>query len=443
MTMTQEKPVKPASDPKSQALLEQRALHVPRGVSALTPLYAVRAEGSSLWDASGQRYIDFAGGIGVLNIGHSHPKVVAAVKNQLESGFTHTCFQVVAYEGYVSLAAKLNALVPVKAGHSNKTMFVSTGAEATENAIKIARAFTNRPAIISFDNSFHGRTLMGMTLTGKQKPYKQNFGPFAPEVYKTPFPIPYMGITTKVALEGLQNLFDTQVSPDSVAAIIIEPVQGEGGFNPAPAAFLRSLRNICDKHGIVFINDEIQSGFGRTGKMWALEHSGVTPDLTCMAKSLAGGLPLAAVTGRADIMDAPQAGGLGGTYAGNPLACAAALAVLEVFEEEKILEQAVALGERLEEELKALERDFAGVGEVRGLGAMMAIELVKSRESKGPDADSAAQICAAALERGLILIKCGMHGNALRILVPLNASGEELELGFSALRESFEVVYNA
>ena len=443
MTMTQEKPVKPASDPKSQALLEQRALHVPRGVSALTPLYAVRAEGSSLWDESGRRYIDFAGGIGVLNTGHSHPKVVAAVKKQLESGFTHTCFQVVAYEGYVSLAAKLNALVPVKSGHSNKTMFVSTGAEATENAIKIARAFTNRPAIISFDNSFHGRTLMGMSLTGKQKPYKQNFGPFAPEVYKTPFPIPYMGITTKVALEGLQNLFDTQVSPDSVAAIIIEPVQGEGGFNPAPAAFLRSLRNICDKHGIVFINDEIQSGFGRTGKMWALEYSGVTPDLTCMAKSLAGGLPLAAVTGRADIMDAPQAGGLGGTYAGNPLACAAALAVLEVFAEERILEQAVALGHRLETELKALERDFAGVGEVRGLGAMMAIELVKSRESKAPDADSATRICAAALERGLILIKCGMHGNTLRILVPLNASVEELELGFAALRDSFEAVYNA
>ena len=443
MTMTQEKPVKPASDPKSQALLEQRALHVPRGVSALTPLYAVRAEGSSLWDASGRRYIDFAGGIGVLNTGHSHPKVVAAVKKQLESGFTHTCFQVVAYEGYVRLAAKLNALVPVKAGHSNKTMFVSTGAEATENAIKIARAYTNRPAIISFDNSFHGRTLMGMSLTGKQKPYKQNFGPFAPEVYKTPFPIPYMGITTKVALEGLQNLFDTQVSPDSVAAIIIEPVQGEGGFNPAPAAFLRSLRNICDKHGIVFINDEIQSGFGRTGKMWALEYSGVTPDLTCMAKSLAGGLPLAAVTGRADIMDAPQAGGLGGTYAGNPLACAAALAVLEVFEEENILEQAVSLGHRLETELRALERDFAGVGDVRGLGAMMAIELVKSRDSKSPDADSATKICAAALERGLILIKCGMHGNALRILVPLNASSEELELGFAALRESFEAVYGA
>jgi 4-aminobutyrate aminotransferase / (S)-3-amino-2-methylpropionate transaminase / 5-aminovalerate transaminase len=441
MTMTTEKPIAPASDSTSKALLELRAQHVPRGVSALTPLFAVRAEGASIWDASGRRYIDFAGGIGVMNTGHSHPKVVAAVKRQLESGFTHTCFQVVAYESYVQLASRLNDLVPVKAGHANKTMFVSTGAEATENAIKIARAFTNRPAIISFDNSFHGRTLMGMSLTGKQKPYKQNFGPFAPEVYKAPFPMPFADITTKDALRGLENLFNTQVAPENVAAIIIEPVQGEGGFNPAPAAFLRSLRNICDKHGIVFINDEIQCGFGRTGKMWALEHSGVTPDLTCIAKSLAGGLPLAAVTGRADIMDAPHPGGLGGTYAGNPLACAAALAVLEVFEEERILESAEKLGVRLEAELRVLEGLYAGVGEVRGLGAMMAIELVKSRETKQPDADAATRICAAALERGLILIKCGMHGNAIRILVPLNASVEELELGFAAMREAFAVVY--
>ncbi len=441
MTLTSEKPATPAADARSQELLALRASSVPRGVSALTPLYAVRAEGSSVWDVSGRRFIDFAGGIGVMNTGHSHPKVVEAVRRQLESGFTHTCFQVVGYESYLRLAEKLNDLVPRVAGTHNKTMFVSTGAEATENAIKIARAFTGRPAIISFDNSFHGRTLMGMSLTGKQKPYKQNFGPFAPEVYKAPFPIPYQGITTKLALEGLENLFNTQVAPENVAAIIIEPVQGEGGFNPAPAAFLRSLRNICNKHGILFINDEIQSGFGRTGKMWALEHCGVIPDLTTIAKSLAGGLPLAAVTGRSDIMDAPQAGGLGGTYAGNPLACAAGLAVLEVFEEEGILDQAVRLGERLESELCALERDFIGVGEVRGLGAMMAIELVKNRESKAPDADSASKICAAALERGLILIKCGMHGNAIRILVPLNASAEELELGFAAMREAFEVVY--
>ena len=255
----------PASDAKSQELLALRAQHIPRGVSALTPLYAVKASGASLWDVSGRRYIDFAGGIGVMNSGHSHPKVVEAVKRQLEEGFTHTCFQVVAYESYVRLAEKLNALVPVKAGHTNKTLFVSTGAEATENAIKIARAYTNRPGVISFDSSFHGRTLLGMSLTGKQKPYKQNFGPFAPEVYKAPFPMPYHGITTKDALNGLEHLFDTQVAPDMVAAIIIEPVQGEGGFNPAPAGFLRSLRNICDKHGILLISDEIQCGYGRTG----------------------------------------------------------------------------------------------------------------------------------------------------------------------------------
>jgi 4-aminobutyrate aminotransferase / (S)-3-amino-2-methylpropionate transaminase / 5-aminovalerate transaminase len=425
---------------RTQDLLSRRAESVARGVSALTPIFAERASGASLWDIEGKRYVDFAGGIGVMNTGHAHPKVVQAVQAQLER-FTHTCFQVVAYESYIALAERLNALVPVKEGHANKTMFVTTGAEATENAIKIARAFTNRPAIISFDNSFHGRTLMGMSLTGKQKPYKQNFGPFAPEVYKAPFPIPFQGITTKVALDGLENLFNTQVSPDQVAAIIIEPVQGEGGFNPAPAGFLRSLRNICDKHGIVFINDEIQSGFGRTGKMWALEHSGVAPDLTTIAKSLAGGLPLAAVTGRADIMDAPHPGGLGGTYAGNPLACAAGLAVLDAFEQENILGQAEALGVRLETELKALERDYVGIGEVRGLGAMMAIELVKDRESKKPDADAATRICTHALEHGLILIKCGMHGNAIRVLVPLNASAEELETGFTVLRAAFAAAY--
>ena len=431
----------PASDAKSQELHELRSQHVPRGVSALTPLYAVRAEGSSVWDVSGRRYIDFAGGIGVMNTGHSHPKVIEAVKAQLESGFTHTCFQVVAYESYLRLAEKLNGLVPVKAGHTNKTLFVSTGAEATENAIKIARGYTNRPGVISFDSSFHGRTLLGMSLTGKQKPYKQNFGPFAPEVYKTPFPMPYHGITTKDALRGLEHLFDTQVAPEQVAAIIIEPVQGEGGFNPAPAGFMRSLRNVCDKHGIVFIDDEIQCGYGRTGKMWAIEHSGVTPDLTTIAKSLAGGLPLAAVTGRADIMDAPQAGGLGGTYAGNPLGCVAGLAVLEAFEEEGILERGERLGEVLGLELNALAKDFHGIGEVRGLGPMMALELVKDRETKAPDMNAAVRVCNAALERGLILIRAGMHGNVVRILVPLNASEEELGLGFAAMREAFVAAY--
>jgi 4-aminobutyrate aminotransferase / (S)-3-amino-2-methylpropionate transaminase / 5-aminovalerate transaminase len=435
MTALLEKPAR-----TTQSLLDLRAHNVPRGVSALTPIFASRASGASLWDVDGKRFIDFAGGIGVLNTGHSHPKVVAAVKAQLEA-FTHTCFQVVAYESYIRLAEKLNQLVPVASGQHNKTFFVSTGAEATENAIKIARSYTNRPAIISFDSSFHGRTLMGMSLTGKQKPYKQNFGPFAPEVYKAPFPMPYHGIQTKDALDGLEHLFNTQVDPSQVAAIIIEPVQGEGGFHPAPAAFLRSLRNICTKHGIVFINDEIQSGYGRTAKMFAIEHSGVIPDITCTAKSIGGGLPLAAITGRAEIMDAPHPGGLGGTYAGNPLACAAGLAILEVFEEEHILEQAQVLALRLETELKTLEQKYAGVGEVRGLGAMMAIELVKSRETKKPDADAASKICAAALEQGLILIKCGMHGNAIRILVPLNASAADLDAGFAILHKAFAEVY--
>ncbi len=438
MTAILERPASASS--QNQALLELRNSHIPRGVSALTPIFAAKASGASLWDVDGKHFIDFAGGIGVLNTGHAHPKVVAAIKQQLEM-FTHTCFQVVAYESYLRLAEKLNGLIPVAKGHSNKTFFVSTGAEATENAIKIARAFTNRPAIISFDNSFHGRTLMGMSLTGKQKPYKQNFGPFAPEVYKAPFPIPYHGISTKDALDGLELLFHTQIDPSQVAAIIIEPVQGEGGFNAAPAAYLRSLRNICTKHGILFINDEIQCGYGRTGKMFAIEHSGVTPDITTTAKSIGGGLPLAAITGRADIMDAPHPGGLGGTYAGNPLACAAGLAVLEVFEEEGILTQAEQLGIRLESELKALELQYAGVGEVRGLGAMMAIELVKDRTSKKPDADSATKICTVALEMGLILIKCGMYGNAIRILVPLNASQAELEQGFGILRDAFAQVY--
>jgi 4-aminobutyrate aminotransferase / (S)-3-amino-2-methylpropionate transaminase / 5-aminovalerate transaminase len=438
MTQTLDPPVSSAS--QTEQLQALRNQHVPRGVSALTPIFAARAEGASLWDVEGRRYIDFAGGIGVLNTGHGHPRIKAAIETQLQA-FSHTCFQVVAYEGYLRVAEKLNALVPTKPGSSNKTLLVSTGAEATENAIKIARSYTNRPAIISFDSSFHGRTLLGMSLTGKQKPYKQNFGPFAPEIYKTPFPMPYHGITTKDALVGLEHLFDTQVGPDQVAAIIIEPVQGEGGFNPAPAAFMRSLRNVCDKHGIVFINDEIQSGFGRTGKFWAIEHSGVIPDLTAVAKSIAGGLPLAGVVGRSEIMDAPQAGGLGGTFAGNPLACAAALAVFAVFEEEKVLEQAVSLGERLSTELNALASRFSAIGEVRGLGAMMAMELVKDPQKKTPDTAGATAVCSEALKRGLIVIRAGMNGNVIRILVPLTASGAELDDGFMALQQAFAAVY--
>jgi 4-aminobutyrate aminotransferase / (S)-3-amino-2-methylpropionate transaminase / 5-aminovalerate transaminase len=294
---------------------------------------------------------------------------------------------------------------------------------------------------VSFDSSFHGRTLLGMSLTGKQKPYKQNFGPFAPEVYKAPFPMTYHGITTKDALRGLEHLFDTQVDPKQVAAIIIEPVQGEGGFYVAPAGFLRSLRHLCDKHGMMFIDDEIQSGFGRTSKMFAIEHSGVIADITTVAKSIAGGLPLAGVVGRADIMDAPQPGGLGGTYAGNPLACAAALAVLALFEQDAVLHHAEALGNRLLAELQGLAGHYPAIGDVRGLGAMMAVELVKDQTSKTPDTAGATAVCSAALQHGLIVIRAGMHGNVIRVLVPLTASDTELNAGFSALNRAFADVY--
>ena len=423
-----------------------RNANVPRGISQLLPIFAARAQGATLTDVEGREFIDFAGGIGVLNTGHTHPKVVAAIQAQLEQ-FTHTCFQVVPYESYLRLAEKLNALVP---GGPNKTMFVSTGAEATENAIKIARAYTGRPAVVSLEHSFHGRTLLGMSLTGKEKPYRTGFGPFAPEVYKIKAPYAYRCERSVCPRNGggctcssdLQTLFETQVDPSKVACIIVEPVMGEGGFVPLPTNYLLELRRICDQHGIVFISDEIQSGFGRTGgKLWAIEHAGIVPDLLTSAKSIAGGLPLAAVTGRADIMDAPQVGGLGGTYAGNPLACAAGLAVLEIFEEENILEQGQILGERLERELESLFLKYPGVGEHRGLGAMRALELVKNRDTREPDAESATQIVNAALERGLILIKAGMYGNVLRFLMPLNISDTELERGLKALHGAFAAVY--
>ena len=313
---------------RSTKLLELRQTAIPRGLGTAHPIIVARASGSQIWDVDAHEYIDFVGGIGVLNVGHSHPKVMQAVRAQLER-LTHTCFQVAMYEPYLLLADRLNAIAPCSG--PKKTLFLTTGAEAVENAVKIARAYTGRQAVIAFDLSFHGRTLMGMTLTGKAHPYRQNFGPFAPEIYHAPYPYTYRGWTAERSLEALQNLFLTSVTPEQVAAIIIEPVLGEGGFVPAPPEFLQALREICDIHGILLIADEIQSGFGRTGRMFAVEHSGVTPDLITVAKSMAGGLPLAAVIGRAEVMDAPEPGGLGGTYAGNPVACAAGLAVLDVF----------------------------------------------------------------------------------------------------------------
>jgi 4-aminobutyrate aminotransferase/(S)-3-amino-2-methylpropionate transaminase len=405
------------TETRTAGLLAARAEHVARGVGNAHPIVVARAEGARLWDVDGKEYLDFVGGIGVLNVGHNHPRVVQAVKAQLEQ-VAHTCFQVGMYEPYIRLAERLAALAP--GDFPKKAMFVTTGAEATENAVKIARAYTGRPGIVAFANSFHGRTLMGMTLTGKTKPYRQNFGPFAPEIYHAPFPYEYRGWDGERAIEGLHELFEQQCAPDRVAAVIVEPVLGEGGFVPAPAGFLQALREITARNGILLIADEIQSGFGRTAKLFAIEHSGVIPDLITVAKSMAGGLPLAGVVGRADVMDGPAPGGLGGTYAGNPLACAAALAVLDIFAEERILDQAVDLGLRLQSHLRGLQARHRQVGDVRGLGAMLAIELVRDPESKEPAPELADKMIAAAREGGLILLKAGLYGNVIRILVPLN-----------------------
>jgi 4-aminobutyrate aminotransferase/(S)-3-amino-2-methylpropionate transaminase len=405
------------TETRTAGLLAARMRAIPRGVGNAHPIVAERAEGAQLWDVDGRAYIDFVGGIGVLNVGHNHPRVVRAVTEQL-SRLSHTCFQVAMCEPYIQLAERLNDLAPISG--PVKSIFFSTGAEATENAVKIARAATNRSAIITFANSFHGRTLLGMTMTGKAKPYKQNFGPFAPEIYQVPFPYAYRGWTTERAIAALGEFFETQVAPERVAAVIIEPVLGEGGFVPAPAEFLRELRAITSRYGILLIADEVQSGFGRTAKLFAIEHSGVEPDLITVAKSLAGGLPLSGVIGRAEVMDAPLPGGLGGTYAGNPLACAAALAVLDIFEQEHLLAQGEQLGTTLRSHLEGLQARYPQIGDVRGLGAMLAIELVHDRASKAPAADLVDRMVVAAREGGLLLLKAGLHGNVVRILVPLN-----------------------
>jgi 4-aminobutyrate aminotransferase/(S)-3-amino-2-methylpropionate transaminase len=419
-----------------QDLGANRQRYVARGVSNAHPIFAARAENARLWDVDGREYLDFVGGIGVLNVGHNHPRVVAAVQEQAGL-FLHTCFQVAMYEGYVRLCRRLSERAPI-AGDVKAALF-STGAEATENAIKIARSYTNRSAVISFTHSFHGRTLMGMTLTGKASYYKQNFGPFAPEVYHSTAPYAYRGVSSEQALERLHELLRTTVDPSQVAAIIIEPVMGEGGFLPMSPAFLKGLRELCTQHGIVFIADEVQSGIGRTGTFFAIEQSGVQPDLIPFAKSIGGGLPLSGVLGRAEIMDAPAPGGLGGTYAGNPLACAAANAVLDIFDDEDLLIRSVRLGEKLKSGLDALAARFPAIGEVRGLGAMLAIELVENRASKTPASAIAQKVIEAARERGLLLLKAGMYASVIRILVPLTAEDRDIEEGLSILGEALSV----
>ena len=412
----------------------RRQAAIPRGVSNSLAIYAERASNAEIWDVEGKRYIDFASGISVLNTGHVHPKVKAAVAQQLEK-LMHSCFQVTPYESYVALAERLNELMPAKG--PKKTIFLTTGAEAVENAIKIARFHTKRSAIIAFSGGFHGRTLAAISLTGKVQPYKAGFGPMLPEIYHLPFPAAYHGVTVEDSIDALQLLFKADVDPARVAAIIIEPVQGEGGFYAAPAELMRKLRQICDQHGIVLIADEIQSGFGRTGRMFAIEHSGVEPDIMTIAKSVAGGVPLSAVVGKAEIMDAPGPGGLGGTYAGSPLGCAAGLAVLDVMKDEKLLERASQTGNFLVSRLKGLQARFPSIGDVRGIGAMVAIELVKNRKADAPDADLTKALVQAAAKRGLVILACGMYGNVIRFLAPLTISDALLKEGMNLFEQAF------
>ncbi|NTB94957.1 4-aminobutyrate--2-oxoglutarate transaminase [Agrobacterium tumefaciens] len=397
------------------SLTDRKNAAISRGVGMTTQIYAERAENAEIWDKDGRRYIDFAAGIAVLNTGHRHPRVIEAVKAQLDR-FTHTCHQVVPYENYVQLAERLNAATP--GNFAKKTIFVTTGAEAVENAVKIARSATGRSAVIAFGGGFHGRTFMGMALTGKVIPYKVGFGAMPGDVFHVPFPIELHGVSIEQSIAAVNKLFAADVDPKRVAAIIIEPVQGEGGFYPAPAALMRALRDLCDLHGILLIADEVQTGFARTGRMFAMDHHDVAPDLMTMAKSLAGGFPLAAVTGRAEIMDAPAPGGLGGTYGGSPIGIAAAHAVLDVIEEEQLCERANQLGGRLKQRLEALRDSVPEIVDIRGPGFMNAVEF-NDRTTKLPSADFANRVRLAALERGLILLTCGLHGNVIRFLAPI------------------------
>ena len=416
-------------------LLARRNAAVPRGVGHATPVYAARAENAEVWDVEGRRYVDFAGGIAVLNTGHRHPKVMAAVAEQAQR-FTHTAFQVMAYEPYVRLAERLNAVAPFRG--PAKTVFFTTGAEAVENAVKIARAFTGRPGVIAFNGAFHGRTLLALGLTGKVDPYKLGVGPFPGEIYHAPYPCALHGISVEDAIHGIELLFKNDIEARRVAAFIVEPVQGEGGYYPAPAEFLQRLRALADKHGILLIADEIQSGIGRCGKMFAVEHSGVVPDIITLAKGLGGGFPVAAVVGRAEVMDALAPGGLGSTYAGAPMACAAALAVLDVMEEEKLCERALAIGEHMQRRLRDLAVRHKCIGDVRGLGAMVAVEFFHDGDHARPAPEIAKAVIAAALQRGLLLLSCGSYGNVLRLMVPLTIEQAVLDEGLDLLAAAMD-----
>jgi 4-aminobutyrate aminotransferase / (S)-3-amino-2-methylpropionate transaminase / 5-aminovalerate transaminase len=416
------------------ALMARRQAAVPRGVGQAHPIFVARAQNAELWDVEGRRYIDFAGGIAVLNTGHCHPAVMDAVRAQLGL-YTHTCFQVVAYEPYVELAERLNALAP--GAFAKKTLFLSTGAEAVENAVKIARAHTRRGGVIAFTGGYHGRTLMTLGLTGKVAPYKSGFGPFPGEVFHALFPNPLHGVSVEDALASVQTILKNDIEADRVAAFIVEPVQGEGGFYVAPPAFIEGLKRIADAHGILLIADEVQTGAGRTGTWFASEQWPAEPDLITTAKSMAGGFPISAVVGRAEVMDAPGPGGLGGTYAGSPIGCAAALAVLQAFEDEKLLERARSMGATLVRGLREIAAAEKSIGDVRGLGAMVAIELFDGGDVSRPAAELTKQVVAEAAKRGLILLSCGTHGNVIRVLVPLTASDALVAEGLQVLADSF------
>jgi 4-aminobutyrate aminotransferase / (S)-3-amino-2-methylpropionate transaminase / 5-aminovalerate transaminase len=420
---------------RNSELMARREAAVARGVNNAHPIFVAHAENAELWDADGKRYVDFASGVATLNTGHRHPKVMAAVAEQL-THFTHTSFQVTPYESYVALAERLNAIAPVEG--PAKTVFFTTGAEAVENAVKLARAATERSGVITFAGGYHGRSMLTMAMTGRALPYKKRFGPLPSEIFHVPFPHAPYGVSVEDSFIALERLFRADIEPSRVATIVLEPVQGEGGFIPAPTELLQGLRALCDRHGILLIADEVQTGFGRTGKMFGVEHSGVKPDMITIAKSLAGGFPLSAVVGRAEVIDAAEPGGLGGTYSGAPLACAAALAVLDVIEEEKLVERANVIGAAMKARLAALARrnDTVPISAVRGPGAMIGFDIVKTRGSYEPDAETTKRVQAKARELGLILLTCGMFSNTIRLLVPLTVSDAVLAEGLALLERA-------
>ena len=422
--------------PRSRELLARAESAVARPLRVYLPVFAAEARNATITDVDGNTFIDFAGGVGVINVGHCNPRVVEAIQEQ-SARFVHTDFTVVPYESYIELAERLGELSPFTG--PTRAAFFNSGAEAVENAVKIARLVTGRPAVLAFEAAFHGRTLLAMTMTSKEHPYKTGMGPFAPEVYRAPFPNTYRGPSAAEALAEIERMFTTHVAPSQVAAIVFEPQLGEGGFIPAPPEFVEGLRTICDRHGILMVADEVQTGFGRTGAMFAMEHYSVEPDLITVAKSIAGGLPLSGVIGKAEIMDAPHVGAIGGTYIGNPVALAAALAVLDVFAEDDLVARANVIGDRIRERMLVWQERWPQIGDVRGLGAMLAIELVLDPVTKEPAADLAAAVITSALERGLILLKAGVAGNCIRVLCPLTIEMAVLDEALATWEQALEV----